>query len=52
VLSTRVWEGPADWLDCLFAPLAVGGSVVYVANCADATILDRRFAQERATTRV
>jgi uncharacterized protein (TIGR03089 family) len=52
VLSTRSWEGPTDWLDCLFAPLAVGGSVVYVANCADPAVLDRRFAQERATARV
>lgn len=52
VLSTRAWEGPTDWLDCLFAPLAVGGSVVYVANCADSTVLDRRFAQERATARI
>jgi uncharacterized protein (TIGR03089 family) len=52
VLSTRAWQGPADWLDCLFAPLAVGGSVVYIANCTDPAVLDRRFAQERATARI
>jgi uncharacterized protein (TIGR03089 family) len=52
VLSTRLWGGPADWLDCLFAPLAVGGSVIYVASCADPAVLDRRFAQERATVRI
>jgi uncharacterized protein (TIGR03089 family) len=52
VLSTRGWEGPTDWMDCLFAPLAVGGSVVYIANCTDPAVLDRRFAQERATARI
>jgi uncharacterized protein (TIGR03089 family) len=50
VLSTRDWTGYADWLDTLFAPLAVGGSVVYVRNCVDPAVLDRRAAQERATT--
>jgi uncharacterized protein (TIGR03089 family) len=52
VLSTRSWDGSADWLDCLFAPLAVGGSVVYVANCADPAILQRRAEQERVTARI
>jgi uncharacterized protein (TIGR03089 family) len=52
VLSTRTWSGPDDWIDTLFAPLAAGGSVVYVANCAEAAVLDRRAAQERVTNRV
>jgi uncharacterized protein (TIGR03089 family) len=49
VLTTRDWTGPADWIDTLFAPLAVGGSVVYVRNCADPVVLDRRASQERAS---
>jgi uncharacterized protein (TIGR03089 family) len=49
VLSTRGWDGYGDWLDTLLAPLAVGGSVVYVRNCADPAVLERRVAQERAT---
>ncbi|MDT4996504.1 MAG: hypothetical protein QOD45_572 [Pseudonocardiales bacterium] len=52
VLSTRSWERSADWLDCLFAPLAVGGSVVYVANCTDPAVLERRAQQERVTARI
>ncbi|MGI8761083.1 MAG: TIGR03089 family protein [Jatrophihabitantaceae bacterium] len=52
VLSTRDWAAPGDWIDTLLAPLAVGGSVVYVRNCADPTVLDRRAAQERATVRL
>jgi uncharacterized protein (TIGR03089 family) len=52
VLSTRDWDEPAAWLDTLFAPLAVGGSVVYVRNCADAAVLERRVAQERVTDRL
>lgn len=52
VLTTRDWDGPAAWLDTLFAPLAVGGSLVYVRNCADPAVLDRRAAQERATHRL
>jgi hypothetical protein len=52
VLSTREWQGPADWIDTLLAPLAVGGSVVYVRNCADPAVLERRAGQERATARV
>jgi uncharacterized protein (TIGR03089 family) len=47
VLSTRDWAGYPDWLDTLFAPLAVGGSVVYVRNAADPAVLDRRATQER-----
>jgi len=49
VLSTRDWVGYDDWLDTLLAPLAVGGSVVYVRNCADPAVLQRRAAQERVT---
>lgn len=52
VLTTRDWDGPAAWLDTLFAPLAVGGSLVYVRNCADPAVLDRRAAQERVTHRL
>jgi uncharacterized protein (TIGR03089 family) len=51
LLSTREWDGPADWVDTLLAPLAVGGSVVYVRNCADPAVLERRAGQERATAR-
>jgi uncharacterized protein (TIGR03089 family) len=49
VLATRDWTGPEDWLDTLLAPLAVGGSVVYVRNCSDPAVLERRVAQERVT---
>jgi uncharacterized protein (TIGR03089 family) len=52
VLTTRDWDGPEAWLDTLFAPLAVGGSVVYLRNCPDDAVLERRAAQERATHRV
>lgn len=50
VLSTRDWDGYDDWLDTLLAPLAVGGSVVYVRNCADPEVLQRRAAQERVSS--
>jgi len=49
VLSTREWHGPGAWLDTLLAPLAVGGSVVYVRNCTDPAVLERRVSQERVT---
>ncbi|MCU1656605.1 MAG: acetyl-CoA synthetase [Pseudonocardiales bacterium] len=52
VLSTRDWSGPDDWVDTLLAPLAVGGSVVYVRGGADSAVLDRRASQERVTNRV
>jgi len=52
VLSTRAWSGPADWVDALLAPLSVGGSLVYIRNCADAEVLERRASQERATARL
>lgn len=48
VLTARQWNGPADWVDTLLAPLAVGGSIVYVHNAADESVLARRADQERA----
>ena len=51
-LTTRGWDGPAAWLDTLIAPLAVGGSVVYVANSTDESVIERRIAQERVTGRI
>ena len=48
VLSAAPWTGPASWLDALLAPLAVGGSIVLVAN-ADLGRLDAKADQERAT---
>lgn len=50
VLSTRDWDGYRDWLDTLLAPLAVGGSVVYVRSCDDQAVLQRRAAQERVSS--
>ena len=49
VLSTRDWAQPSDWVDTVLVPLVVGGSVVYVRNCVDADVLERRASQERAT---
>jgi uncharacterized protein (TIGR03089 family) len=40
-----------DWLDALFVPLAVAGSVVYVVG-ADEAVLARRADQERVTVTV
>ena len=51
-ICTRDWTGPADWMDTLLAPLAVGGSVVYVRNCPDHATLARRAAQEQATVTI
>ena len=51
LLTTRDWAGPADWLDAVLAPLAVGGSLVVVRH-ADAETVERRIAQERATARL
>jgi uncharacterized protein (TIGR03089 family) len=48
VVTAREWRGPSDWLDTLLAPLAVGGSVVYVRNAPDDALLARRADQERA----
>ncbi len=52
VLTARDWASPADLVDTLLAPLAVGGSVVYVRNCTDEAVLARRGEQERATVRL
>ena len=51
LLTTRDWDGPQSWLDLLLAPLAVGGSLVYVRNAGDEQVVERRVAQERVTTR-
>ena len=52
VLTTRRWAAPRDWLETGLAPIAVGGSVVLVTNCADEAVLERRMAQERASIRI
>jgi uncharacterized protein (TIGR03089 family) len=52
VLSTRPWRGVDDWIDTLLAPLAVGGSMVYVVGTDDVTVLDRRADQERCSARL
>jgi uncharacterized protein (TIGR03089 family) len=51
LLWTAPWDGPDDWLRSVFDPLAVGGSLVIVANCPDQDVLDRRASQERVTAR-
>lgn len=52
VLTTRPWRSADDWLDAVLAPVAVRGSLVIVANCADEDVLAKRFTQERATVRL
>jgi uncharacterized protein (TIGR03089 family) len=52
VLTARDWSTRDDWLDTVFVPLAVGGSVVFVRNAAGEDVLERRAAQERATIRI
>ncbi len=52
VVTDRDWRGRQDWIDTLFVPLAVGGSVVYVRHAPDGDVLERRMAQERATVRI
>jgi uncharacterized protein (TIGR03089 family) len=52
VLSTRPWRSPQDWIDTLLAPLVAGGSVVYLMNCSDDAVVERRIQQERATVRI
>jgi uncharacterized protein (TIGR03089 family) len=52
VLTTRTWASAGDWVDTVLAPIAVGGSVVFVTNCADDGVLERRMSQERATVRL
>lgn len=49
VLSTRDWATDEDLVETLFAPLAAGGSVVYVRNAPDAATIERRAQQEHAT---
>ncbi|WP_375480861.1 TIGR03089 family protein [uncultured Jatrophihabitans sp.] len=51
LLTTRDWRGPAEWVDAVLAPLAVGGSLVVVRNADDATVT-RRVDQERATAQL
>jgi len=48
VLSTRPWNGLADWRDGLLAPLSAGASLVICAN-ADPAALPRRIDSERVT---
>jgi hypothetical protein len=51
LLTTRPWQGSDDWLGALFAPLAVQGSLVIVANASE-EVLERRADQERVTSRL
>lgn len=51
LLSTDAWTSAEDWIHTVLAPVAVGGSVVFVANCPGEDVLERRMAQERATLR-
>jgi uncharacterized protein (TIGR03089 family) len=51
LLTTADWTTSADWLDALFVPLAVGGSLVIVRNAAD-DVVERRMSQERANIRL
>jgi uncharacterized protein (TIGR03089 family) len=53
VLAEAPWTGLADWIDALLAPLAVGGSVVLVANPdPDPAKRERRIEQEQITAAV
>jgi uncharacterized protein (TIGR03089 family) len=52
LLTVRDWAGPDDWIDTVLAPVAVGGSVVYVRGCTAPAVLERRAQQERATVRL
>jgi uncharacterized protein (TIGR03089 family) len=52
VLTTRAWASPDDWIATVLAPIAVGGSVVMIANCADEDAIAKRMDQERATVRL
>jgi uncharacterized protein (TIGR03089 family) len=52
LLSTRDWVEPDDWIDTVLAPVAARGSVVFVRNCADESVLERRMTQERASLRI
>lgn len=46
LLITADWTAADAWLDALFVPLAIGGSVVLVRNASEET-LTRRAEQER-----
>lgn len=46
LLTTADWTGTDSWIDALFVPLAIGGSVVLVRNASEET-LTRRAEQER-----
>jgi uncharacterized protein (TIGR03089 family) len=48
VLSTAPWSTPDEVIDCLLTVLAVGGSLVYVAN-PDPAGLPRRTETEKVT---
>jgi uncharacterized protein (TIGR03089 family) len=48
VLSTASWDGPDDLIEGLLAVLAVGGSLVQVAN-PDQAALPRRIETEKVT---
>ncbi|HWF29433.1 MAG TPA: TIGR03089 family protein [Mycobacterium sp.] len=48
VLSSASWPGPAELVDCLLAILAVGGSLVQVAN-PDPSAVQRRIETEKVT---
>lgn len=52
LLTTGSWTTPQDWIDTVLAPIAVQGSLVIVANCADESVIEHRMAQERATVRL
>ena len=52
LLSTREWTSPADWVDSVFAALAVSGSLVLVRNAPDEDVVEKRMTQERATARL
>ncbi len=48
VLSTAPWTGPGELVDDLLAIMALGGSLVQVAN-PDPTVLQRRIDTEKVT---
>lgn len=52
ILSTGEWTASADWIATVLAPVAAQGSVVFVRNCTDESVIERRMGQERATLRV
>jgi uncharacterized protein (TIGR03089 family) len=48
VLSTATWDRPDDMIDSLLAVLAIGGSLVQVAN-PDLATLPRKIETEKVT---